>query len=202
MREVRDYYYKKAKAKQYRARSVYKLIEIDRKFHLIRKGFSVLDIGCAPGSWSQYALEHVKNGYITGIDLAHSVDIQDSRFTYIQADILDKNVLSHIGCEAEDRGTSCPFDLILSDAAPKTTGNKFSDSQNSLQLVRAVFEIAKSLLRDGGSVASKVFQGEDLQGFVDSIRKDFGRVDLFKPKSSRSESRELYIIARNRGGKR
>jgi 23S rRNA (uridine2552-2'-O)-methyltransferase len=202
MREVRDYYYKKAKAELYRARSVYKLIEIDRKFHLIRKGFSVLDIGCAPGSWSQYALEHVKNGYITGIDLAHSVDIQDSRFTYIQADILDKNVLSHIGCEAEDRGTSCPFDLILSDAAPKTTGNKFSDSQNSLRLVQAVFEISQALLHNGGSVASKVFQGEDLKDFVDSIRKYFGRVDLFKPKSSRAESRELYIIARNRGGKR
>ena len=202
MREVRDHYYKKAKAEQYRARSVYKLMEIDRKFHLLRKGFSVLDIGCAPGSWSQYALEHVENGHITGIDLARSVDIRDSRFTFIQADILDKNVLSHIGCKAGDGNKSCFFDLILSDAAPKTTGNKFTDSQNSLRLVRAVFEIAKSLLRDGGSVVSKVFQGEDLQGFVNSIRKDFGRVDLFKPKSSRSESRELYVIARNRGGKR
>ncbi|MCK4924168.1 MAG: SAM-dependent methyltransferase [Spirochaetes bacterium] len=202
MREVRDHYYKKAKAEQYRARSVYKLMEIDRKFHLLRKGFSVLDIGCSPGSWSQYVLEHVENGHVTGIDLAHSVDIRDSRFTFIQADILDKNVLSHIGCEAGDRGATGPFDLIVSDAAPKTTGNKFTDSQNSLRLVRAVFEIAKSLLRDGGSVVSKVFQGEDLQGFVDSIRKDFGRVDLFKPKSSRAESRELYIIARNRGGKR
>jgi 23S rRNA (uridine2552-2'-O)-methyltransferase len=200
MREIRDYYYKKAKAEQYRARSVYKLMEIDRKFHLLRKGFSVLDIGCAPGSWSQYALEHVKNGHITGIDLAHSVDIRDSRFTFIQADILDKNVLAHIGCKTEDRGTFCSFDLIVSDAAPKTTGNKFTDSQNSLQLVRAVFEIAKSLLRDGGSVVSKVFQGEDVKGFIDSIRQDFGRVDLFKPKSSRVESRELYIIARNRGG--
>jgi 23S rRNA (uridine2552-2'-O)-methyltransferase len=202
MREVRDYYYKKAKAELYRARSVYKLIEIDRRFHLIRKGFSVLDIGCAPGSWSQYALKHVKNGYITGIDLAHSVDIRDSRFTYIQADILDKNVLSHIGCKAGDGNKSCFFDLILSDAAPKTTGNKFSDSQNSLQLVQAVFEISQALLHNGGSVASKVFQGEDLKDFVDSIRKYFGRVDLFKPKSSRAESRELYIIARNRGGKR
>ena len=202
MREVRDHYYKKAKAEQYRARSVYKLMEIDRKFHLLRKGFSVLDIGCSPGSWSQYVLEHVENGHVTGIDLAHSVDIRDSRFTFIQADILDKNVLSHIGCEAGDRGATGPFDLIVSDAAPKTTGNKFTDSQNSLRLVRAVFEIAKSLLRDGGSVVSKVFQGEDVKHFVDSIRKDFGRVDLFKPKSSRAESRELYIIARNRGGKR
>lgn len=202
MREVRDHYYKKAKAEQYRARSVYKLMEIDRKFHLLRKGFSVLDIGCSPGSWSQYVLEHVENGHVTGIDIAHSVDIRDSRFTFIQADILDKNVLSHIGCEAGDRGATGPFDLIVSDAAPKTTGNKFTDSQNSLRLVRAVFEIAKSLLRDGGSVVSKVFQGEDVKRFVDSIRKDFGRVDLFKPKSSRAESRELYIIARNRGGKR
>jgi 23S rRNA (uridine2552-2'-O)-methyltransferase len=202
MREVRDHYYKQAKAEQYRARSVYKLMEIDRKFHLFKGGFSVLDIGCAPGSWSQYALEHVGNGHITGIDLAHSVEIRDSRFTFIQADILDKNVLSHFGCEGGDRGMPPPFDLILSDAAPKTTGNKFTDGQNSLRLVRAVFEISRALLRDGGCVVSKVFQGEDVKDFVDSIRKDFGRVDLFKPKSSRSESRELYIIARNRGGKR
>ena len=200
MRKVRDHYSKRAKAEQYRARSVYKLMEIDRKFHLIRRGMRVLDIGCAPGSWSQYVLEQAGNGHITGIDLAQSISIGDNRFTYMQADIRDPDIVLNLGSIEGDGTNPGSFDLILSDAAPKTTGNKFSDSQNSLRLVRAVYEISRTLLHSGGSVVAKVFQGEDLKAFVDSIRKDFGKVDLFKPKSSRAESRELYIIARNRGG--
>ncbi len=200
MRKVRDHYSKRAQAEQYRARSVYKLIEIDLKFHLIRRGMRVLDIGCAPGSWSQHVLKQVGDGHITGIDLAPSVNIGDSRFTYMQVDILDPDTVLNVGYGGGNETDPSSYDLILSDAAPKTTGNKFSDSQNSLRLVRAVYEISRALLKGGGSVVAKVFQGEDLKAFVDSIRKDFGKVDLFKPKSSRAESRELYIIARNWGG--
>ena len=201
MRKVRDHYSKRAKAEKYRARSVYKLMEINRKFNLLRDGMTVLDIGCAPGSWSQYILEHIGNGHITGIDLAPSLSVGDSRFTYVQADILDPDIVSNLGCREGDGLGPSLFDLILSDAAPKTTGDKFSDSQGSLRIVRAVYELSQELLRSGGSVAAKVFQGEDLKTFVDSIRTSFVKVDLFKPKSSRAESRELYIIARTSGGK-
>jgi len=197
MRKVRDHYTKKAREDRYRARSVYKLMEMDRKYQLIRTGMAVLDIGCAPGSWSQYALEKVGKGYVTGIDLAPSVSLGDSRFNYMQADILNQDIVSSFS----GGGSKQPlFDLILSDAAPKTTGSKFSDSQNSLRLVRTVFELSGTFLKNGGAVCAKVFQGEDLKTFVDSLRKGFARVDLFKPKSSRAESRELYIIARKWGG--
>ena len=126
MRKVRDYYSKRAREEQYRARSVYKLKEMDRKFHLIRRGMSVLDIGCAPGSWSQYALERTGNGHITGIDLDASVALGDSRFSYIQADILNPDIVSNFGLEGKNGHSPSCYDLILSDAAPKTTGNKFS----------------------------------------------------------------------------
>ena len=197
MRKVRDHYAKKARKDRYRARSVYKLMEMDRKYQLIRTGMAVLDIGCAPGSWSQYVLEKVGKGHVTGIDLAPSVSLGDSRFSYIHADILNHDTVSILSGEGCKRPL---FDLILSDAAPKTTGSKFSDSQNSLRLVRNVFELSGTFLKNGGAVCAKVFQGEDMKTFVDSLRKGFARVDLFKPKSSRAESRELYIIARKWGG--
>ena len=200
MRKVRDHYSKRAREEQYRARSVYKLMEMDRKYRLIHRGMSILDIGCAPGSWSQYVLEKSGNGRVTGIDLAQSVSLIDSRFSYIQADILNHDIVSSFSNGRGDVCESPPFDLILSDAAPKTTGDKFGDSQNSLRLVRAVFELSGTMLKIGGAVCAKVFQGEDLKAFVDSIGNGFTRVDLFKPKSSRAESRELYIIARNWGG--
>jgi 23S rRNA (uridine2552-2'-O)-methyltransferase len=201
MRDLRDHFYRRAKAEHYRARSVYKLMEIDQKFRLIGKGFTVLDIGCAPGSWSQYMLERIGNGMIIGVDVENPVELGDGRFTFVHADILDENAPSRIMNEGRMQGSNPAFNLIVSDAAPKTTGSKFMDAQNSLRLVQAVFKIADQLLQSGGSVAAKVFQGEDVKGFVDSLRGGFGNVDLFKPKSSRSESRELYIIARYRGGK-
>lgn len=201
MREVRDHYYRRAKAEHYRARSVYKLMEIDKKFRLIRKGCTVLDLGCAPGSWSQYILERIGNGAVIGVDMEGSVELGDGRFTFVQVDILDEKAPSHIAHSAGVHGSTTAFNLIVSDAAPRTTGSKFMDAQSSLRLAQAVFKIGDQMLQRGGSVVAKVFQGEDVREFVESLRGDFGYVDLFKPKSSRSESRELYIIARNRGGK-
>jgi 23S rRNA (uridine2552-2'-O)-methyltransferase len=199
MRKVRDHYAQKARHEQYHARSIYKLREIDQKFHLVGRARHVLDIGCAPGSWSQYILERAGNVYLTGVDLAPSVEIKDKGFRYIQADILQHDFASSLVQYMRREGKTVFFDLILSDAAPKTTGDKFSDSQFSLRLVEAVFLLSASLLKEGGSVVAKIFQGEDLKDFVDSLKKQYARVDLFKPRSSRAESRELYIIAQNKG---
>ncbi len=187
MRNIKDHYSKKAQLEQYRARSVYKLIEMDEKFGIVKKGMRVLDIGCAPGSWTQYMLKKIDRGSIVGVDTAGNMQVKDNRFSFISADI---HTLT-----AADIGV---FDLITSDAMPNTTGNKFSDAQNSLNLVRSVFRLAQKALIPDGTVVTKVFQGEDLQEFISTIKKWYGRVVLFKPRSSRKESREIFIIALNR----
>jgi 23S rRNA (uridine2552-2'-O)-methyltransferase len=205
MRKIQDFYFKKAKEESYLARSVYKLEEIDRKHSLMKKGSAVLDIGCAPGSWCQYILEKIGNGSVTGVDLKERVDIHDGRFRYIRGDIfaLEPRELlqadSMPGGENAARASAPPrFDLITSDAAPDTSGNRFVDSERSLAIARRVFELAREILKPGGAVVAKVFQGEDLKAFVDGLRREYGGVALSKPRSSRKESRELYIIARER----
>ncbi|MBA7638958.1 Ribosomal RNA large subunit methyltransferase E [subsurface metagenome] len=188
MKKIQNHYFKKAKKEKYSARSVYKLEEINNKYQLIKNGFQVLDIGCAPGSWSQYLLKKIGNGKIVGIDIKKNVQISDKRFTFIHGNIfhIDEKFLN------SNRNT---FNLITSDAAPNTTGNKFVDSQNSLAIVKKVFRIAQSVLKINGSIIAKVFQGEDLKAFIDGVRIDFLKIVLFKPKSSRKESNELFIIA-------
>ncbi len=189
MKNIRDHYAKKAQTEHYLARSVYKLIEMDEKFGIIKRGMSVLDLGCAPGSWTQYMLKKIGHGSIVGIDIAGTMEVHDNHFTFISADI-------HALTSA-DTGTR-RFDLITSDAMPHTTGNKFSDAQTSLNLVRSVFQLAQEALIPGGTVVAKVFQGEDLGDFIRTVKKEYGRVVLFKPRSSRKESREIFIIAFDR----
>jgi 23S rRNA (uridine2552-2'-O)-methyltransferase len=226
MRKIQDFYFKKAKQESYLARSVYKLEEIDRKHDLVKKGIAVLDVGCAPGSWCQYLLKKIGNGSVTGVDLGEKVNIIDKRFRYVRGDILvlppgrlapagspegppadvipagSPTALSSDPVQAGEyagRASGPPrFDLITSDAAPDTSGNRFVDSERSLTLVRRVFDLAREILKPGGTVVAKVFQGEDLKEVVESLRREYGKVTLFKPLSSRKESRELYIIARER----
>jgi 23S rRNA (uridine2552-2'-O)-methyltransferase len=188
MRKIKDYYFKKAKQDKYPARSVYKLEEIDNKCRLIKKDIKILDIGCSPGSWSQFMLKKIGRGSILGIDINNSIRIEDTRFTFMPGNIFDiesSRIQKYIQA----------FDLITSDAAPNTTGDSFIDSQKSLNIVKRVFQIARDTLKPGGSVVAKVFQGEDLKAFVDGLKEDFSRVTLFKPKSSRKESREIFLIA-------
>ena len=191
MQKVRDHYFKKAKQDKYPARSVYKLEEIDKKYRFFKKGIKVLDIGCSPGSWSQYMLKKIGNGSIVGIDISGNIRIHDNRFTFLQGDIfeIDLNLL---------KKQFKSFDIIASDAAPKTTGNKFSDSVQSLNIVSRVFSISENILAPGGAAVAKVFQGEDLKALIEEIKNSFEKVSLFKPKSSRKESREIFIIAQNR----
>ena len=188
MRKIKDYYFKKAKQDKYPARSVYKLEEIDNKCRLIKKDIKILDIGCSPGSWSQFMLKKIGRGSILGIDINNSIRIEDTRFTFMPGNIFDiesSRIQKYIQA----------FDLITSDAAPNTTGDSFIDSQKSLNIVKRVFQIARDTLKPGGSVVAKVFQGRDLKVFVDGLKEDFSRVILFKPKSSRKESREIFLIA-------
>ncbi|CAN2047715.1 Ribosomal RNA large subunit methyltransferase E [Candidatus Magnetomoraceae bacterium gMMP-1] len=182
-----DHYTKQAQKDGFPARSVYKLKEIQKKFKLIKKGNRVLDLGCAPGSWLLYILELVKkSGYVVGIDLKHAKLPSHPHVKTITGDILDSEKIF-----AELNGK---FDVILSDMAPVTTGRKDVDAFRSLELCNAAFLLAEKLLRPGGSFVCKIFQGEGFKDFSNKVKKCYKQHRIFKPKSSRKASREIYII--------
>ena len=194
MRKVQDYYFNKAKKDNYPARSVYKLEEAQKKYRFIKKGDTVLDFGCYPGSWSIYAARIVgPEGLVIGVDLQEGKKVNIAKAAEIQwfcDDIMSDDI---VGKLQDIRKT---YRIVLSDIAPRTSGNKWVDQQQSLILARRVFELAASLLKKDGNFYVKVFEGEDFKEFVDSVRKSFKTVKIVKPKSSRSESREVFVLGR------
>ena len=180
-----DHYTRRAKKEKYPARSVYKLEEIQRKHHLIRKGHKVLDLGCSPGSWLLYAARQTGgSGKVVGVDLK-PVKIQvPSHVEVLTADVLNMDT------QALDKG----FDVVLSDMAPATTGNKTVDAARSIGLCESALYIAKAALVPGGAFVCKVFQGSDFNSFSEEIRTSFKERKIFKPRSSRKESKEIFII--------
>jgi 23S rRNA (uridine2552-2'-O)-methyltransferase len=192
MRKVQDYYFAKAKKENYPARSVYKLEEAQKKYQLLKTGDTVLDLGCQPGSWSIYAAKTVgPGGLILGVDLQEGKRIalaKAAEIIWFAADIMAADIIGAI------QKTRKNFRVILSDIAPRTTGNKWVDQQQSLNLARRVLELSGVLLESGGNLYVKVFEGEDFKEFVDLVRKSFKTVKIIKPKSSRSESREVFVL--------
>ena len=200
MRKVQDYYFKKAKKENYPARSVYKLEEAQKKYRFLQTGNGVLDLGCQPGSWSIYAARIVgPAGLVVGVDLQEGKKISIAKaaeIVWFCDDIMADYIIEKIQKTRKD------FQTILSDIAPRTSGNKWVDQQQSLNLARRVLELAGELLESGGNIYIKVFEGEDFREFVDSVRKSFKTVKIVKPKSSRSESREVFVLGmgfKNRG---
>ena len=192
MRKVQDHYYKKAKKEKYPARSVYKLEEAQKKYRFIRSGGTVLDLGFYPGSWSIYAARVVgPQGLVVGVDLQEAKKnsiAQAAEIIWFCDDIMSDDIVEKM------QAIRKTFSVVLSDMAPRTSGNKWVDQQQSLALVRRVLEISASLLRKDGNFYVKVFEGEDFKEFVDSVRKNFKTVKIVKPKSSRSESREVFVL--------
>ena len=192
MRKVQDYYFKKAKKEHYPARSVYKLEEAQKKYRFLKTGDTVLDLGCQPGSWAIYAARTVgPEGLVVGVDLQEGQKIsiaKAAKTVWLCQDIMAEDVVGTI------QEISKNFRIILSDIAPRTSGNKWVDQQQSLNLARRVLELAECLLETGGNLYVKVFEGEDFKEYVDSVRKNFKTVKIIKPKSSRSESREVFIL--------
>ena len=186
MRKVQDYYFKKAKKENYPARSVYKLEEAQKKYRFLQTGNGVLDLGCQPGSWSIYAARIVgPAGLVVGVDLQEGKKISIAKaaeIVWFCDDIMADYIIEKIQKTRKD------FQTILSDIAPRTSGNKWVDQQQSLNLARRVLELAGELLESGGNIYVKVFE------FVDSVRKSFKTVKIVKPKSSRSESREVFVL--------
>jgi len=181
-----DHYSEKAKKENFPARSVYKLQEIQQKSNLIKKGDHVLDLGCAPGSWLLYAASVTgETGRVVGIDLQPVPVKLPSHATAYIGDVLSPD---------ETLLTGKHFNVVLSDMAPSTTGNRIVDAARSLTLCETALFIAQQVLIPGGSFVCKIFQGEDFKAFSDSVKADFKTHKIFKPKSSRKASKEIYII--------
>ena len=192
MRKVQDYYFKKAKKEKYPARSVYKLEETQKKYRFLKSGDTVLDFGCQPGSGSICAAKRVgPQGLIVGVDLQEGKKVSianAAEIVWLHDDIMADNIVENIQKIRKN------FRVILSDIAPRTSGNKWVDQQQSLNLARRVLELAGRLLESGGNFYVKVFEGEDFKEYVDSVRKSFKTVKIVKPKSSRIESREVFVL--------
>ncbi len=185
-----DHYARKAKKEKQPARSVYKLQEIQGKFRVIKRGDRVLDLGCSPGSWLLYAAEQVgKSGSVTGIDLKPTTIALPSHVTTL---LFDVNDIPTEPSETDPIGDG--FQVVLSDMAPATTGNKNVDNARSYQLSETALSIARNRLTPGGSFVCKIFQGEDFEVFDKEVRLSFQTRRIFKPQSSRKASREIYVI--------
>lgn len=192
MRKVRDYYFKKAKKEKYPARSVFKLEEVQKKYRLFRRGDAVLDLGCHPGSWSLYASGVVgPRGLVVGVDLQEtSKEPREggSPIHWICGDITDPELIGRI------QAVRPAFKAVISDIAPKTTGNRWADHQQSMRLVQQTLELAHLFLHEKGHYLCKIFQGEDMPELVNDLKKQFNFVKVIKPQSSRKESREVFLL--------
>lgn len=190
VKNYRDYYFRKAKAEHYPARSVYKLMEMDKALGLLAAGQRVLDLGATPGSWSLYAAQRVgPQGRVVALDRTPTDTAFPPQVRFLVADMLDPSPEALAVLEAH-----APFAVVLSDMAPNTTGSRVTDQARSLALVEAAYGVAVRWLALGGHFVAKIFEGPDAPAFVRGIKPFFQRVTLMKPKSSRAESKEIFIV--------
>ena len=189
-KQRRDIYVRQSKIDGYRARSVYKLIEINEKFKIFRNGISVIDIGAAPGSWSQYVSNIVKNGIIISIDLKKMDKIKNT--IQIEGNFTEKAIQNKI--KKYIKKTS---DVIMSDMATNTTGVKDIDAIQTGELCKEAMIFSKDIISRQGFFISKIFMGKSFNEIVALGKKIFKDVKVFKPKSSRKDSKESFIICRN-----
>ncbi len=188
-KQRRDIYVRQSKVDGYRARSAYKLIEIDEKYKIFKGGLTVIDIGAAPGSWSQYAEKKAKNGKLISIDLKKMEPIGSS--LQIQGDFTEEGVQQEI-----KKNTNSKVDVVMSDMAVNTTGIKNIDSIQTGELCKEAMVFAKDLLNENGYFISKIFMGGTFNEIVAEGKKYFKEVKVFKPKSSRKDSKESFIICK------
>tara|TARA_B100001540_G_C15585587_1_gene541543 strand:+ start:218 stop:805 length:588 start_codon:yes stop_codon:yes gene_type:complete len=185
-KSFQDHFFKKAKISGYRSRSAFKLIEINNKFRFLKDGINILDVGSYPGGWCQVIREKNKNGKIMGLDQKEMKEIEGIKI--FVGDFLDEKSKSII----IDYFKS-DIDVILSDMASNTTGNKSLDSIRTNELCLDVLDFSKDRLSKDGVVISKLFMGKEFNEIKIKAKKNFKKIHFFKPKSSRNESRETYI---------
>ena len=189
-RQRRDIYVRQSKVDGYRSRAVYKLQEIDEKFKILKNSISLIDLGAAPGGWSQYAAKKVKNGKILSIDLIKMENIDNT--IQIIGDFTETNYQAQIKKYFKSK-----VDVVVSDMAVNTTGNKNVDSISTGELCKEAMFFAKDMLRKDGKFISKIFMGSSFNEVVSMAKNVFKKVSVFKPKSSRKDSKENFIICKN-----
>ncbi len=191
-RQERDPYVQQARRDGWRSRAVYKLEQIDQKERFLRPDMVCVDVGSAPGGWSQYVTKKLKGrARIVAVDILPMDSLPDVEF--IQGDFQDEAVFEQMLAATGDQGV----DLVMSDIAPNITGTRVVDQPRSMYLVELALDFARRVLKPGGSFVCKVFQGEGIDEFVIDARNSFERVKVMKPKASRAGSREVYLVARN-----
>jgi|TARA_B110000211_G_scaffold222691_1_gene271669 23S rRNA (uridine2552-2'-O)-methyltransferase len=187
IKQHRDQYFKKAKVLGYRSRAAFKLIELNKKFNLIKKNSNLLDIGSSPGGWSQVASKLITNGKIVAIDITPMEKL--NKVIFLNNNFSDEKTQDKILKTFKDK-----IDIIVSDMAENTTGNKTVDSIRTNSLCSEVINFSLKMLTSKGSLVCKLFMGEDFLEVKNLAKKNFKNIDFFKPESSRSESKETYII--------
>ena len=189
-RQRRDIYVRQSKVDGYRSRSAYKLQEIDEKFKILKNGISLIDLGAAPGGWSQYAAKKVKSGKILSIDLKKMENIDNT--VQITGNFTETNFQAQIKEHFKYK-----VDVVVSDMAVNTTGNKSVDSISTGELCKEAIIFAKDMLSKDGKFVSKIFMGSTFNEVVSMANNVFKKVSVFKPKSSRKDSKENFIICKN-----
>ena len=191
-RQERDPYVLQARREGWRSRAVYKLAQIDEKEKILRPDMTCVDLGSAPGSWSQYVTEHLRNRVrIIALDLLPMDTLPSVEF--LQGDFTDEVVLAELLAKlGESRA-----DLVMSDLAPNISGTKAVDQPRSMYLAELALDLATNVLKRNGDFVCKLFQGEGADEFIVQAKQAFGRVRVMKPKASRAGSSEVYLVARN-----
>jgi len=189
-KQKKDIYIRKSKIEGYRSRAVYKLIEIDEKFKILNNGISVIDLGAAPGSWSQYISKKITNSKIVSIDL-RQIEKIDNTF-HIEGDFTNEKYQSQIRNLFKSN-----IDVVLSDMSANTTGNKNLDSIYTGELCKEAMIFSEKILKQNGKFVSKVFMGSIFNEIISEAKSIFNEVKVFKPKSSKKDSKEIFIICKN-----
>ena len=188
-----DEYVKKAQEMGFRSRAVFKLLEIQEKDRILKPGMQIVDLGAAPGGWSQYAQQKVgKKGTVIALDILEMEPLQD--VVFIQGDFREQSVFDQLNEVLVGKSV----DLVISDMAPNMSGNRTVDQAGGMYLAELAFETALTVLKPGGDFLVKVFQGEGCDQLQKEMRKQFKEVRTRKPKASRARSREVYLLARGR----
>lgn len=186
----KDHYFKKAKEQNFAARSVFKLEEIDQKFKIIHPHQKILDLGAAPGSWSQYCSKKIgPTGRILGIDLS-TIEINLKNAVFVQADLRDLELENII----KENGFEPPFDVVISDMAPRTTGIRFTDQARSFELCELALDVAKKFLKKDGHFVCKLFHSDEFATLRKLIETNFQRFEAVKPNSTRKISKEIFLV--------
>jgi len=197
LRQINDEYVERSKIEGWRSRATFKIIEIDEKFKIFKKNKIIVDLGSSPGGWSQYAVSKVGEGNVLAIDLLEMAPIFGVNF-FIQDFLKNDAEINIINCLKNKNNQQGLCDVVLSDMASNSTGDRNLDHLRIINLLEEALKLSEKILRKNGSFVGKIFQGSSSDEILQKLRKNFEIVKYFKPKSSRKDSSETYLVALNK----